>query len=207
MPATDTASETSSETSVTPSATSSEFPQLNVNNSTLNATDVDFINFDIVDTTDSLKLNPSTNGNLFLFLVGDSTDLSNLTTGSFTGDSASKTIFGDSSDRFLHYYPDVLASSGASRLRLAAWDKLPKGTKLITLTQTEVEGEKMMLVIDTKGNYLWPLVCGIKGQLNKIFLVNDPVSGGATLQKESMKFTVTGGEAYSCDPVALMVKV
>lgn len=210
-PATNTASETSSETSVTPSATSSEFPQLNANNSTLNATsnatDVDFINFDIVDTTNSLKLNPSTNGNLFLSLVGDSTDLSNLTTNSFTGDSTSKTIFGDSLDRFLHYYPDVLASSGASRLRLAAWDKLPKGAKLITLTQIEVEGEKMMLGIDTKGNYLWPFVCGIKGQLNKIFLVNDPATGGATLQKESMKFTVTGGEAYNCEPVALMVKV
>jgi len=209
-PASSTVSETSSETSATPSATSSGFPQLTITNSTMNATsnatDVDFTNFDIVDTTNSLKLNPSHNGNLFLSLVGDTTDLSNLTSGSFTGDSTSKTIFGDSSDHLLHYYPDVLVSSGASRLRLAAWDKLPKGAKLITLTQIEVEGETMMLGIDTKGNYLWPFVRGIKGQLNKIFLVNDPVNGGATLQKESMKYTVTGGEAYSCEPVALMVK-
>ncbi|KAL1651838.1 hypothetical protein SLS61_005209 [Didymella pomorum] len=210
-PATSTASETSSKTSTTPSATSSDFPQLTVSNSTMNgtsnATDVDFVNFDIVDTTNSLKLNPSLNGNIFLSLVGDTTDLSNLTSGSFTGDSASKTIFGDSSDRLLHYYPDVLASTGASRLRLASWDKIPKGAKLVTLSQLEVEGETMMLGIDTKGNYLWPFVCGIKGQLNKIFLVNDPVNGGVALQKESMKFTVTGGEAYSCEPVALMIKV
>ncbi|KAF9700726.1 hypothetical protein EKO04_001397 [Ascochyta lentis] len=206
-----TASQTSqSETSATPSATSTSFPQLTLSNSTTNATsnatDVNFINFEIVDMTNSFKLNPSTSGNLFLSLVGDSTDISNLTSGSFTGDSSTKTIMGDSSDRHLHYYPEVLASSGASRLRLAAWDKLPKGAKLITLSQIEVEGETMMLAIDTKGSYLWPFVCGIKGQLNKIFLVGDPVNGGAALQKDNMKFTVTGGEAYSCEPVALKVK-
>ena len=100
----------------------------------------------------------------------------------------------------------MLKSSGASHLRLAAWDKLPKGAKLITLSQVEVEGERMMLAIDTKGAYLWPFVCGIKNQLNKVFLVSDPVNGGTTLEKESMKFTVTGGEAYTCEPVALMVK-
>lgn len=209
-PATATASETSSETSATASATGTSFPQLTFSNSTANATsnatDVNFVNFEIVDTTNSLKLNPSTNGNLFLSLVGDSTDISNLTTGSFIGDSSSKTIMGDSADRLLHYYPNVLASSGASRLRLAAWDKLPKGAKLITLTQVEVEDETMMLAIDTQGSYLWPFVCGIKGQLNKVFLVSDPINGGAALQKDGMKFTVTGGEAYNCEPVALMVK-
>ncbi|KAJ4359090.1 hypothetical protein N0V95_002484 [Ascochyta clinopodiicola] len=207
---TPTATSASSEVSATPSATSTSFPQLTTSNSTMNATsnatDVDFTNFEIVDTTNSLKLNPSTSGNLFLSLVGDSTDISNLTSGSFTGDSTTKTIMGDSSDRLLHYYPSVLASSGASRLRLAAWDKLPKGAKLITLSQIEVEGETMMLAIDTKGSYLWPFVCGIKGQLNKIFLVSDPVGGGKALQADNMKFTVTGGEAYSCEPVALKVK-
>jgi hypothetical protein len=170
-----------------------------------NATDITISNLDIVDTTNSLKLNPSKDGNLFFSLLGDSTDLSNLTSGSFAGDAASKTIMGDSSDRLLHYYPDVLASSGASRLRLAAWDKLPKSAKLIMLSQVEVEGEKMMLGIDTAGNYLWPFVCGIKGQLNKLFLVKDPQSGGAVLQKENMRFTVTGGEASNCEPVALML--
>ena len=209
--ASETPSATSSETSATASATSSAFPQLTVNNSTANATsnatDVNFVDFSIVYTTNSLKLNPGNDGNLFLSLLGDSTDISNLTSGTFTGDSASKTIMGDSSERFLHYYPSTLASSGASRLRLAAWDKLPKGAKLITLSQVEVESEKMMLAIDAKGEYLWPFVCGIKNQLNKIFLVKDPNSGGKALQKENMKFTVTGGEAYNCEPVALMVKV
>ena len=100
----------------------------------------------------------------------------------------------------------MLKSSGVSHLRLAAWDKLPKGAELITLSQVEVESERMMLATDTNGAYLWPFVCGIKNQLNKVFLVSDPVNGGTTLEKESMKFTVTGGEAYTCEPVALMVK-
>jgi hypothetical protein len=71
----------------------------------------------------------------------------------------------------------------------------------------EVEGETMMLAIDTQEAYLWPFVCRLKGQLNKIFLVNDPVNGATVLQKDNMKFTVTGGEAYCCKPVALMVKI
>ena len=211
IPTTTTIPETfQSEISIAPSTTSAPFPQLTASNSTTNATsnttDVNFINFDIIDTTNSLKLNPSTNGNLFLSLIDDSTDISNLTAGSFSGDSVTKTVMGDSSDRLLHYYPDVLATHGASRLRLATWDKLPKGAKIITLSQIEVEGETLMLAIDTKGNYLWPFVCGIKSQLNKIFLVQNPDNGATVLQKDSMKFIVTGGEAYNCEPVALKVK-
>ena len=58
---------------------------------------------------------------------------------------------------------------------------MPKSAKLITLSQVEVEGETMMLAINTQGAYLWPFVCKIKGQLNKIFLVNDTVNGGMAL--------------------------
>jgi hypothetical protein len=170
-----------------------------------NITEADIANYDIVDTTNSLKLNPGKDGNLFFTVVGDTTDISNLTSGSFYADTKTKTILGDN-DRILHYYPDVLASTGASRLRLAVWDKLPKGAKFITLKQVEVEGKKTMLAIDTAGNSLWPFMCGLKGQNNKLFLVTDPKTGGEALQKENMKYTVTGGAAYDCNPVALTLK-
>lgn len=73
--------------------------------------------------------------------------------------------------------------------------------------QMKVKSEKMMLAIDTMSAYLYPFVCDTKGQLNEIPLVSNPNSGDVALQKQSMKPTVTGGDAYSREPVALMVKV
>ncbi|EKG18629.1 Apple [Macrophomina phaseolina MS6] len=206
-----------SNTNSTTNSTSGVFPQLSLTNSTTNSTslnststddDSDFTltPFRVVDTTNTLAINPGINGNLFLSIIGDSTDLSNFTSGSLAGDSESKTILGDISSRLLHYYPSVMASTGASRLRLAEWDDLPNGAKLITLAPVEAEGVSMLMAIDAAGNYFWPFFCGIKGQLNKVFLVKDPDAGAAALEKENMKFTVTGGDAYSCAPLALVVK-
>ncbi|KAL1614919.1 hypothetical protein SLS54_009368 [Diplodia seriata] len=195
------------------SNSTSEFPQLSLTNSTTsanstaNSTTIDDINvaaFTIKDTTDTLLVNAGTNGNLFLSVIGDSTDLSNLTTGSsFSGDASTATIFGDSESRLLHYYPSVMSKTGASRLRLAAWDALPNGAKVINLTPIATGGVSMLMAIDADGEYFWPFFCGIKGQLNKVFLVSDPDAGAAALEAADMKFTVTGGEAYSCNPLAL----
>ncbi|EOD43076.1 putative Apple protein [Neofusicoccum parvum UCRNP2] len=195
------------------STDSVDFPQLVLSNSTsvnstaantTSADDVTGADFRVVDSTNTLLVNPGTNGNLFLSVIGDSTDLSNFTTGSLYGDSESKTIFGDSNSRLLHYYPTTMSKTGASRLRLADWDKLPNGAKLINLTPIETQGVSMLMAIDADGDYFWPFFCGIKGQLNKVFLVSDPDNGATALEAENMKFTVTGGEAYSCNPLALV---
>ncbi|KAF4535212.1 Kelch domain-containing protein [Lasiodiplodia theobromae] len=193
------------------SNSTSEFPQLTLTNSTssLNSTnstdaDVAISSFTLRDTTQTLLVNAGTNGNLFLSIIGDATDLSNFTTGApFTGVSETSTIFGDDDSRLLHYYPSVMSKTGASRLRLAAWDDLPNGSKLINLTPITTGGVSLLMAIDADGAYFWPFFCGIKGQLNKVFLVSDPDAGAAQLEAENMKFTVTGGEAYSCNPLAL----
>jgi hypothetical protein len=39
----------------------------------------------------------------------------------------------DSATRFLHYFPDEVSSDGASHMRLSSWDKLPVGSRLISL--------------------------------------------------------------------------
>ncbi|OJD35908.1 apple protein [Diplodia corticola] len=204
-------------TSDSSNSTTSDFPQLTLTNSTTtsnsttdtNSTDVSTTSFTLRDTTQTLLVNPGTNGNLFLSVLADTaTDLSNFTDPgtAFTGlssDPTTPSIFGDTSSRLLHYYPTVMAKTGASRLRLATWDDLPNGAKLITLTRVETGGVSMLLAIDADGAYFWPFFCGIKGQLNKVFLVSDPDAGAAALEAADMKFTVTGGEAYSCNPLAL----
>lgn len=205
------------------STESGVFPQLSLTNSTADAdnstiftlstlssseddSELTLTPFRVVDTTNTLLINPGTNGNLFLSIVGDSADISTLTSGSLAGDAESKTVVGDTSSRLLHYYPSVMESTGASRLRLAKWDELPNGSKLITLTPIETQGVSMLMAIDADGDYFWPFFCGIKGQLNKVFLVKDPDAGAAALEKENMKFTVTGGDAYSCSPLALLAE-
>ena len=176
-------------------------------NSTSNATDIATVNIRVTDTTNTIQLHAHNNGNLFISTTGDGKDISNLTSTSLSGDAMTKIIIGDSSERLLHYFPDVVVSTGASRLRLATWDKLPKGAKAIMLTPIKTEDSTILLGIDLAGNYLWPFRCGIKGQLNKVFLVRDAEKGAAVLEKESMRYTVTGGVSYDCAPLDLVPQV
>lgn len=226
-PASDFAVLSSSTNSTSNSTSTSTFSQVTVSNSTTNGTsfaqltttnstsnssssttllDSDLTPFTLVDTTNTLQVHPATTGNLFLSILGDSTDISKLLSGEFAGDATTKTIVGDTNNRLLHYYPTTMAATGVSRLRLADWDKLPNGARVISLTPIASGGVSMLMAIDSNGDYFWPFFCGIKGQLNKLFLVRDHETGGAVLEGENMKFTVTGGEAYSCSPLALVAE-
>ena len=64
-------------------------------------------------------------------------------------------------------------------------------------------GESMLVAVDSDGTYSWPVMCGIKDQENKVFLVKDLATAAAVLTKSEMKYTVTGGQANNCVPLAL----
>ncbi len=121
-------------------------------------------------------------------------------------------VNGDSNDRLLHYFPDEVSSLGASRLRLASWDKLPVGSRLVNLAPvTPTSGpvtEPLLVAIDPAGDYLFPVMCAIENQLNKVFLVKDMSETAlAALEAEDLKFVLTGGQASDCGPLALTATV
>lgn len=65
----------------------------------------------------------------------------------------------------------------------------------------------MLVAIDSEGKYSWPVMCGIKDQANKVFLVDDLATASAVLAKSEMKFTITGGQANNCVPLALEAEI
>ncbi len=169
------------------------------------------------DTTGQLELFPSNNGNLFVAPVGSTEDLAVLTNSTTLvamtlpdNEDTPYAVAGDSTDRLLHYFPDEAASLGASRLRLATWDKLPVGSRLINLVPitSDTSDDAMLVGIDTKGEYLFPVMCAIENQNNKIFLVKDTsASALSALEADDLRFVLTGGAASKCGPLALLATI
>ena len=128
---------------------------------------------------------------------------------------------GDGADRHLHYFPAEVAALGATRLRLAPWDKLPKTSKLLSLVPipVDVDGAALEVLVGISaadGSYLFPVMCAIEGQLNKLFLVTEEVWKSEEALKgalgegeggEDVKFILTGGKASQCVPLALSVSL
>lgn len=174
------------------------------------------------DTTGALQLHPAKNGNLFVSATSATDDLSVLTdsvtlsavtfdNGAGNTDAPAYLVNGDSAGRLLHYFPDEAAGLGASRLRLATWDKLPLGSQLVDLVPFAAGTDQEMLVaLAATGEFLFPVMCAIEGQLNKVFLVKDGADGAAisaALEADDVKFVVTGGQASQCGPLALVASV
>ena len=161
----------------------------------------------IVDTTGTLYLNSSINGSLFVSIVSDSTNLTSLTDGiQFAADLTEGLVIGDSASRLLYYFPDSMTSVGASRLRLGAWGEIPLTANLINLVPMSTGTEEILVAIDTLGNYYFPFVCGIQDQLNKVFLAQDPATGASVLESSDLIYTVVGGVASNCAPLALVAE-
>lgn len=171
--------------------------------------DEDFTTFSVSDRTGSIALQIGTDGNLFISNLDSDVDISDLVSGAdFVGIKSPHTLLvGDSSENLLHYFPDELAATGASRLRLAPWDKLPKTSRLVNLLEVRDEAnptDALLVAADSLGQYAFLWFCGIENGLNKVFLVKDALAADGILEREDMKFIVSGGQATDCGPVALL---
>lgn len=177
----------------------------------------------IQDVTGELKVNTANNGNLFLTTAeSDTTDIAVFSNGTALSaivtkpapgseDKSTYLVNGDYADRILHYFPDEVAAFGASRLRLAKWDKLPVGSKMISLMPLPgaTGADAVLIGLAGSGDYLYPVACDIENQLNRLFLVKDPSESGvkAALEGPDARFVLTGGKAKSCAPLQLVATV
>jgi hypothetical protein len=99
-----------------------------------------------------------------------------------------------------------MSTVGASRLRLASWGNIPIGAELANLVPFSSGADTVLVAVDSLGNYSWPFVCGVQEQLNKDSLVKDAGSGAKTLESPDLTYTVIGGVASSCAPLALTMQ-
>jgi hypothetical protein len=73
-------------------------------------------------------------------------------------------------DRLLHYFPDEVSSLGAPRFRLAIWDKLPVGSRLINLVPITSDSDASTSMLDPEWNVHAPrssllVTCVARSQL------------------------------------------
>ncbi|KAG9664803.1 hypothetical protein KCU95_g3970, partial [Aureobasidium melanogenum] len=150
----------------------------------------------ITDTTNTLQLLTADNGNLVLKEISDAgPDQGWLAT--------NNSVFGDSNQRFLHYFPESMSTYGVSRLRVAAWGSIPIGANIISFSQVAAGNTSVILSIDTEQNYFWPIACTYNGGGNKVFLVNQTQNMDFVMDP-SLQSTITGGVISECDHLALV---
>ncbi|GAM83014.1 hypothetical protein ANO11243_010000 [Dothideomycetidae sp. 11243] len=153
----------------------------------------------ITDTTTTLELVSLPNGNIALSQISNNAPTANWS-------AADNSVFSDINDRFLIYYPDTIAESGVSRLRVAAWGDIPISSNIVMLSQIAGgSGKQIIIAVDTLGNYFFPIVCLYQNLANKVFLVKD-VSNLAFVTDPSLQDTITGGAISECDVLAMMSK-
>ncbi|KAL6859497.1 hypothetical protein J3F83DRAFT_763284 [Trichoderma novae-zelandiae] len=162
----------------------------------------------IKDATGQLLINPHVNGSLFVSSADSTVSMDLLTNGTtFMADLTRPLVVGDSASRILYYFPGTIAAVGASRLRVGTWDAIPTGAQMIMLFPTVTStGATVLVPMDSLQNVFYPFVCDIKGQLNKIFLVEDKDSGAATLMDPDLRYTVVGGVAQNCVSLAMVAE-
>lgn len=180
-------------------------------NDTTNSTTTTATPINILDTTGTLQLNPGVDGNLFISLPEDSTSITSLIPGTsqFLIDPDSLAIMSDdsSSTRLLYYYPNEMSTLKVSRLRLGAWGSIPKGAQLVSFVPFNDGDENMLVVLDTNGNYFWPILCALDGALNKVFIAQDTTQGASTLMSNGdIRYVVSGGDVTDCGPLALVAQ-
>ncbi|KAL8993315.1 MAG: hypothetical protein Q9169_006437 [Polycauliona sp. 2 TL-2023] len=155
-----------------------------------NSTDSTFITIPDMDNEYALLANDDT-GNLEIALVGEGSR--------FIAESG--LVIGDSS-RYFHFYPDVMAKYGVSRIRLSNESEIPLTTNFISLTPVNYndnnETKNVYAAVDTLANYYFLATCNIQGQASKVFLVADEDEALEKLRDEQLRFTVTGGVVDVC---------
>lgn len=151
----------------------------------------------IHDTTNKYTLSADSNG---VFNLQNSNDAA-LDSGT-TFLSFNAIVGGDDDDRLINYFPAQMAAFAVSRLRMSPSDAFPRTADIVNLVPVNADGAAdtpgVYVAVDTQDNVFYPVVCNLQGLPSKVFLVKDPVEGLKVLEREDLRFVVTGGVVQQC---------
>lgn len=109
---------------------------------------------------------------------------------------------------FMWYYPATIATDGVSRFRTGPGDKIPVGSKMVTLipinaidaSEPDTPQVGTYSAVDGDGNVFYPVVCSYVNPniKTKVFLVKDVKDGVAKLKSKDVLSTVTGSLIKDC---------
>jgi len=76
---------------------------------------------------------------------------------------------------------------------------------LVPITSDSDASTSMLVGVDAQSEYLFPVMCAIENQNNKVFLVKDTSDSALkALEADNLKFVLTSGAASQCSPLALL---
>ncbi|GAM82974.1 hypothetical protein ANO11243_009600 [Dothideomycetidae sp. 11243] len=116
-------------------------------------------------------------------------------------------VLGDLNNRFFLYYPTLMSSFGASRMRLNPWGSIPHGARLVSWVPYGYNGTTVLTALDTMGNVMFPVACSYQDDWAiKVFLVKDNTVDLSYLAAASLQHVLTGGVVEECNPISLTVE-
>ncbi|KAG8630968.1 hypothetical protein KVT40_000108 [Elsinoe batatas] len=112
----------------------------------------------------------------------------------------------DTSDRIFLYFPDLMDAYGASRLRMAPMNAVPRGARMASWVPMGYNGTTILTAVNTVEEFFLPVVCVYSGGGGfKVLLVRGDVDDLFFLQEEGLQHVVTGGVVEGCVPISLTV--
>lgn len=157
----------------------------------------------ILESHGAFALVPGADGNLYAGPASEGAANGSALFGTYDGAAAV-----DDGGRVLHYYPDVMAAYGASRIRLSDEAQIPRTADFVVLQPLDADGDgqsDVLFAVDTKGGAYGLVLCDFgNGAASRLFVVSGE-DGVQKLMSENAKYTVTGAPVTGCDPVALVL--
>lgn len=159
----------------------------------------------LVDVQQNFQLVPGEDGNLYAgqYSAGSSS-------GSALFAQYDNIVFGDDSQRVLHFYPDEMAVYNVSRIRLSSDVVIPKTADAITLSpidydQADSSNPTTYFAVTTKQDVYSLVLCNFNnGADSKVFIVNDQSGLDALKNNGNIVYTVTGAPVQDCYPLAMV---
>lgn len=169
-------------------------------------------NMTLVDSSDGTSLQVCSGGDVYKVASGfTATDCSDqwlgfssvLTSGVLPANSS---ILADISRRLPVIFPETIAKTNISRLRLVNSDEIPAKAEYVAFEL--VSGNRV--AVDLSGNMYYPVQCDMvngTAARNEVFLVSDLTTGLAILNSEEVAYSISNGFVNSCIAMSLTAAV
>jgi hypothetical protein len=159
----------------------------------------------LVDVNQTFQLFPGNDGNMYAaeYKAGSTSSA-----GLFA--QYDNIVFGDDSQRVLHFYPDEMAVYNVSRIRFSLDTLIPKTADAITLSpvdydQADSANPTVYFAVTTTQMVYSLVMCNFKNNADsKVFIVNDQSGLDALKNNANIVYTVTGASVNECFPLAMV---
>lgn len=122
----------------------------------------------------------------------------------WTMTQSERVVVVDALSRIPVLFPDELAKTGVSRLRVVDAENVPIGSDEVVFVPAKTvmddgASHSLYYPMNPSGTTFYPVVCSYSdGHYSELFLTQDIDAGIAMLKSADVKFSITGGAVSDC---------